>query len=279
MRKFNLVFSGKLLPGYTAARARAGLAKVFDIDDSDRLKAFFSGDAVVLRRALDRKEGGDLFRRLREIGMETELVLISEDPEDISPTTLVVPTPAEESDDASASLEDTAPTGVTTDKGHGQGMTQEIRRQRPGQIDQSWAVPSSSSKARSSLSDLKRPGKRRADTQSSATDSNEAAALKALEDAQKKADRAAQEKARKEKATEEAAKRKAEEQARKKKAAEVAAKRKAEERARKKQAAEEAAKRKAEERARKKQAAEEAAKRKAEERASKKKAAEEAAKL
>ena len=86
MRRFNLTFKGGILPGYTPEQARARLAKFFGIDDPERVEPFFSGEVVILRRHLDRKEGGDLFRKLHDLGLETELVTVSEDPEDVSPS-------------------------------------------------------------------------------------------------------------------------------------------------------------------------------------------------
>ena len=277
MRKFNLTFKGGILPGYTPEQARARLAKFFGIDDPQRVERFFSGDLVILRRNLDRKEGGDLFRKLRELGLETELVTVSEDPEDISPTPRASAATPEKTVPGAESPQQTAEKPAARET---RGMIRAIRRQQPGQIDQSWAVPSRPAKARpgkASLSDLKKAGQERRESDDTAARrraEEEERQRKAAEDA---ARRKAEEEERKRKVAEDAARRKAEYEERQRKAAEDAARRRAEEEERQRKAAQEAARRKAEEEERQRKAAEEAARRKAEEEERQRKAAEEAA--
>ena len=79
MNKFNLTFSGEILPGFKPARVKAAFAKLFAIDDPKRVDLFFSGRSVVLRRNLERKEAADYFRKRHDIGLRSELVKVDED--------------------------------------------------------------------------------------------------------------------------------------------------------------------------------------------------------
>ena len=81
MSRFNLEFSGEIRSGRDRAEAMAGFARLFAIDDPDRLLRFFSGDTVVLRRNLDRKEAAQWYRKLRDLGAEAQLVVVEDEPE------------------------------------------------------------------------------------------------------------------------------------------------------------------------------------------------------
>jgi len=53
VNRFNLTFSGTILPGYDPARARATLAEILALDKSALLDEFFTGEPVILLQALD----------------------------------------------------------------------------------------------------------------------------------------------------------------------------------------------------------------------------------
>ena len=76
MNRFNLTFSGEILEGHDPEVAKAGMAKVLEIDDPALLQRCFSGDQVVLRRDLERREAAGLYARLRRLGVHAELVKI-----------------------------------------------------------------------------------------------------------------------------------------------------------------------------------------------------------
>ncbi len=79
MKKFNLTFSGEIQRGQEPARVKSRFAKLFAIDDSDRLERFFSGDSIILRRNLDRREAAVCFQQMHELGVVAELVLVDPD--------------------------------------------------------------------------------------------------------------------------------------------------------------------------------------------------------
>ncbi len=64
------------MPGRDPARARARFAEIFDISDEALLEHYFSGETLIVRRNLDRKEGGSYYARLRKHGLESALVKI-----------------------------------------------------------------------------------------------------------------------------------------------------------------------------------------------------------
>ena len=78
MNRFNLTFSGELVAGHDPELAKARMAQVLDMDDPDLLQRCFSGNTVVLRRNLERREAAELYARLRRIGIHAELVKIGE---------------------------------------------------------------------------------------------------------------------------------------------------------------------------------------------------------
>ncbi len=77
MNRFNLTFSGEIQHGEKPDAVKARFAKKFAIDDPDRLERFFSGQQIVLRRNLDRKEAAECFQEMRQIGVVAELVKVS----------------------------------------------------------------------------------------------------------------------------------------------------------------------------------------------------------
>ncbi len=78
MNRFNLTFRGEILEGHDPAQVQTRLAQLLSIDDPALLKRCFSGDPVVLRRNLERKEAAALYARLRQLGILAELVKIGE---------------------------------------------------------------------------------------------------------------------------------------------------------------------------------------------------------
>lgn len=126
MNKFNLTFKGELLPGYKAHRVRTAFAELFGIESTDTLDELFSGESVVLRSQLERKEAADLYRKLRDIGADAKLERISE---------------------AAQQTLGSRSDGVLDPQPLRPGMNREIRAHGPGHIDQSWAVPSVGNKS------------------------------------------------------------------------------------------------------------------------------------
>lgn len=77
MNRFNLTFSGEIQAGLVPEQVKLRFAKMFSIDDPERLERFFSGQSIILRRNLERKEAAELFQDLRDIGVVSELVKIT----------------------------------------------------------------------------------------------------------------------------------------------------------------------------------------------------------
>ncbi len=77
MNRFNLCFSGEILPGEDPALVRKRFAKLFGIDEPARIEQFFSGATITLRRNLDRKAAGQYYQDMRKIGVVAQLVKIS----------------------------------------------------------------------------------------------------------------------------------------------------------------------------------------------------------
>ncbi len=96
MHKFNLTFSGEILDGHSVEDVKVKFAKLFAIDDPQRVERFFSGDTVVLRRNLNRRAAAEFFLKTRNIGAATELVkALAEQPaNDDSATTTPAPPPS-----------------------------------------------------------------------------------------------------------------------------------------------------------------------------------------
>ncbi|MDG1388646.1 MAG: hypothetical protein P8P79_09430 [Halioglobus sp.] len=81
MNKFNLTFWGETLPGKDPQQVKLRFAKLFGIDDPERVDHFFSGETITLRRNLDRKVAGEYFHKLHKLGVTAELVKVEPTPE------------------------------------------------------------------------------------------------------------------------------------------------------------------------------------------------------
>ncbi len=78
MNRFNLTFRGEIIEGHDPEQVKTRLARMLAIDDPAKLQRLFSGDPVVLRRNMERKEAAGLYARLRQQGIQAELVKIDE---------------------------------------------------------------------------------------------------------------------------------------------------------------------------------------------------------
>ena len=76
MNRFNLTFRGEIIAGHDPEQVRTSLARELAIEDPARLQDYFSGDPVVLRRNMERKEAAELYARLQQMGIQVELVKI-----------------------------------------------------------------------------------------------------------------------------------------------------------------------------------------------------------
>ncbi len=252
MNRFNLTFSGEILPGRKVEQVKLRFGKMFAIDDPVRLDRFFSGQTIILRRNLDRKTAAEHFQKLRQLGMEVELVKATT--EEAAALIAAAPPPLPKTDVVEKVAEKAA------SRQGARGMDQEIMQRRPGQIDQSWAVSSSATRR------LSRAERDQAAAEASRQESEriEQERLQAQEAAREKAEREADEEAER-KAAEEAAKRQAEEAEREQARRDEAARKAAEEAVRQRAELAEKKRREEEEAARQQALREEAARKAAEE--------------
>ena len=77
MNRFNLSFKGEILPGKEPEQVKLRFGKMFAIDDPERLERFFSGQTIILRRNLERKVAAEYFQKLRQLGVQAELVKVT----------------------------------------------------------------------------------------------------------------------------------------------------------------------------------------------------------
>ncbi|WP_439102194.1 hypothetical protein [Congregibacter sp.] len=76
-QRFNLVFSGQLLPDTDDDRAKRTLAAFFGLRDISGVAVFFSGKPVPLRRNLTRTDAQRLYRQLRSVGLICEITPVA----------------------------------------------------------------------------------------------------------------------------------------------------------------------------------------------------------
>ncbi|MCB1687307.1 MAG: hypothetical protein KDI33_02420 [Halioglobus sp.] len=269
MNRFNLTFSGEILAGEKPEQVKLRFAEMFGITDRVRLERFFSGETIILRRNLERKDAAHQYHQLQLIGAAAALVKVT-----------------------TSELADGI---LKTPSGTGAGATTGSKAHKPAAHEQAAAEANlrreeeqarqTAEKARleaeaSVLREAKRAEAKRLEEEETARKK----ALKAEsrrkateEAAQRKAKRAREKAEKAQRKTEEAARRKAELEEKKRLAAEEEARRKAELAEQKRLADEAEARQKAELEEKKRLAAEEEARRKAEREEQKRLAAEEEA--
>ena len=129
MNRFNLTFTGEILPGYDPKRVRVAFGKLFQIKEPARVEQFFAGEPITLRRNLDRKTAADLYAKLHKMGADVALEKVAA-PEPDAQTDIFSPAQA-----PSPTAEPEASNALEN-----RGMNHEIRETHPGLIDQSWPV-------------------------------------------------------------------------------------------------------------------------------------------
>jgi hypothetical protein len=77
VNRFNLTFSGEILAGQDPARVKLRFGKMFAIDDPTRLERFFSGETIILRRNLERKDAAQYYHELHLLGVAAALVKVT----------------------------------------------------------------------------------------------------------------------------------------------------------------------------------------------------------
>jgi hypothetical protein len=77
VNKFNLTFSGEIIAGHDPAEVKLRFGKLYSIDDPVRLNRFFSGETVILRRNLERKEAARCYHELHLLGAIAALVKVT----------------------------------------------------------------------------------------------------------------------------------------------------------------------------------------------------------
>jgi len=77
LNRFNLTFSGEILAGEQPDQVKLRFGELLAIDDPVRLERFFSGETIILRRNLERKEAAQCFQDMRRIGVVTQLVKVT----------------------------------------------------------------------------------------------------------------------------------------------------------------------------------------------------------
>jgi hypothetical protein len=77
VNKFNLTFSGEIVAGHDPAEVRSRFGKLYAIDDPVRLDRFFSGETVILRRDMERKEAARCYHELHLLGAVAALVKVT----------------------------------------------------------------------------------------------------------------------------------------------------------------------------------------------------------
>lgn len=129
MNKFNLTFSGEILPGYDVARAKKAFAEILVLDDPAKVEHFFTGKPVILLYDLERKAAAEGFAQLKKVGADIALqkILLEGDPKQGAPTPEVREAKEEPEPPPKAPPEN-------------RGMDHEIREENIGRIDQSWPI-------------------------------------------------------------------------------------------------------------------------------------------
>ena len=273
MNRFNLTFSGEILAGEDPEQVRLRFADMFGIDDRVRLERFFSGETIILRRNLERKDAAELYHQLQLLGAVGALVKVtaSELADDIvsttAPTTSATEQTAKHALDTSSSAKAVASRASEAVKPAPDSRWTSHSTDAAAEIKARKLAAQRLAAEKAAREKAEEENRQRLVAEEAAQRAAKAAELERLEQEEADRKKALKAEARR-KAAEEAAKHKAErarekaEKAQRK--AEAAARRKAEIREKKRLAAEEQTRRKAELAEQKRLAEEAEAQRKAE---------------
>jgi hypothetical protein len=263
VNRFNLTFSGELLTGKDPAEVKLGFGKMFAIDDPVRLERFFSGQTIILRRNLERKEAAKYYHELHMLGAVAALVKVS-----TSERADAIANQSQELQVASTNSARTAPAAATKPVTRRKKVHKTVKGKLQKTPDKSRRDIAAGIKSRK---------------EESLQQAQQAADQKSMEDAQRKAQEAARLQAEieetKRREAEKAARLKAEREEKQRREAEDAARLKAEREEKRHREAEKAARLKAEHEEKQRREAEEAARLKAERQEKQRREAEKAAQL
>lgn len=252
MNKFNLTFWGEILEGRDPRKVKARFAKMFSIDDPQRLEHFFSGDTIILRRNLERKVAAEYYSKLRKLGVEVRL-------DKVETTANGEIAPADQAA-AAAKTAEQKETDWETARREAEVEAQQRKTQRAAEREAArQRAEAAAARRRAEQETLKR---QQAEAETRRREQEEA---RRREQAEAEARHQAELQARQEQLAREAAERKAARDEAKRRAAEEAARRKAEEEEKKRLAREKAEAEKARKAQEKRRAAEALAAKRAEE--------------
>ncbi len=113
MDKFNLTFSGEILPGQDMAEVKVRVAQALGIDDPEYIDRLFSGEEISLQQDVDKHTAEDLYTKLYRAGAVLTLVPILQKSYTPSPQ---------------------------------MGMSSDFHRGVSGNVEQSWPLKHTSSK-------------------------------------------------------------------------------------------------------------------------------------
>ena len=175
MNRFNLTFSGEIVTGQKPETVKLRFGKMFAIDDPVKLELFFSGEPVILRRNLERKEAAQYFQDMRKIGAVSELVKVTASEAANATARQPAPSPDPATSDSSSNKE----TNVNAGKKSGGPGRSKSRNAKSG---------SSGDKAKKAVKDAARKKARmgKAKRQAAAEAKREQARVKAEADARQK---------------------------------------------------------------------------------------------
>lgn len=101
MEKFNISFSGETLPGHDLEAIKKRFGAHFNINESHRVDAFFTGKEITLRRNIGKTEAAGVFVQLRQIGVVCHI-------ERVEPEEILLATAEAEAAEAEAAATTTA---------------------------------------------------------------------------------------------------------------------------------------------------------------------------
>jgi hypothetical protein len=88
VEKYNISFSGKILPGLDLAPIKERFAAQFKIYESSRVDACFTGKRILLGRNLNKEDATSLYGKLKQLGMMCQIEQVKAEPVKTEPVAL-----------------------------------------------------------------------------------------------------------------------------------------------------------------------------------------------